>query len=340
MICANLPAKTQATLLLCGGLAPTRRDEPAEPLNVGEFNLLIRTLERDSRSLSHILDPAVMEALLNDSSIPVAVARRVELLINRQVALRMAMERWSSLGFWVIDRADSRYPKRIHALLGQSAPPLLYGAGDHELLNASQIAVAVVGSRDIDEEAEGFAQDVGRCAAAVNAITVSGGARGVDRAAIDAALAEQGHAIAVLPGSLEQVAGSRAYRRFIADGHLLVVSPYHPGAKFTAGNAMGRNRLIYCMADAGIVVETAEGSGGTWSGATEVLKHGWIPIGVRRSEPMSAGNDALMKRGAYSVPNEVVTRPDQFTRWIDDTVSQHLRTSSESDTEQLELFGN
>lgn len=335
----ELRPETEATLLLCGGFAPTRRDEPAEPLNVGEFNQVLTRLDHQGRSLPDILDSEVVDDLLNEHTLPTRIGERLELLMHRTTALEMAIQRWTSSGFWVLDRTDDRYPQRFHDHLAASAPPLLYGAGDWELLNRDFARVAVVGSRDIDDEAVSFASGIGESTARNHMITVSGGARGADRSAIDAALDAGGSVIAILPGALEQVATSRVYRSAVAEGQFLVVSPYHPRAKFTAGNAMGRNRLIYCLADVGIVVESAEGSGGTWSGATEVLENGWVPVGVRRNEPVSAGNRALIARGCIPIEPPVASDAHCFATWFTETTANHPAQPTEPDSRQLGMFG-
>ncbi len=61
--------------------------------------------------------------------------------------------------------------------------------------------------------------------------------------------------------------------------------PYGPDARFTVGGAMGRNGLIYCMADLAVVASAAEGEGGTWAAATET------PGGSRAALP-SVARDA------------------------------------------------
>jgi len=41
---------------------------------------------------------------------------------------------------------------------------------------------------------------------------------------------------------------------------------------------MGRNKLIYAMSTATLVVECEEGSGGTWAGAVEALRGRTAPV--------------------------------------------------------------
>jgi predicted Rossmann fold nucleotide-binding protein DprA/Smf involved in DNA uptake len=60
---------------------------------------------------------------------------------------------------------------------------------------------------------------------------------------------------------------------------------------------MGRNKLIYALSDLAVVVASAAGSGGTWAGAIEALKAGWVPVFVRNSEPVPPGNLQLIAMG-------------------------------------------
>ena len=71
-------------------------------------------------------------------------------------------------------------------------------------------------------------------------------------------------------------------RHALERGDLCLVTPYSPNAGFSVGAAMGRNRLIYCLADYAIVVASDAEKGGTWAGATEALKNGWVPNVVRK----------------------------------------------------------
>ena len=66
---------------------------------------------------------------------------------------------------------------------------------------------------------------------------------------------------------------------------------------------MQRNKLIYALADAALVVNSDHGHGGTWAGATEQLgRLRFVPVYVRRSEVPCAGLEALARRGAGSWP--------------------------------------
>ena len=86
--------------------------------------------------------------------------------------------------------------------------------------------------------------------------------------------------------------------------NLVLVSPFNPEAGFDVGNAMARNKYIYCLSDAAIVVATSKGSGGTWNGATENLKRNWVPLWVLSNPDHNSGNAALVNLGAGWLPDD------------------------------------
>ncbi|MFI4997562.1 MAG: DNA-processing protein DprA, partial [Hyphomicrobiales bacterium] len=164
--------------------------------------------------------------------------------------------------------------------------------------------LAVVGSRNAQDILIAYATNVGRLAANAGRTLVSGGARGIDRAAMLGALEEGGKVIGVLADGLEKGAMNREHRNMIIQGQMVLISPYDPGAGFNVGNAMQRNKLIYALADASLVVSSDFNKGGTWAGATEQLdKLRTAPVYVRSLAQNSAGIDALLKKGAIPWPD-------------------------------------
>jgi predicted Rossmann fold nucleotide-binding protein DprA/Smf involved in DNA uptake len=130
---------------------------------------------------------------------------------------------------------------------------------------------------------------------------VSGAARGVDHQSMGAALEAGGTVIGVVADSLARVAVGNAGP--VLDGQLTLISPYDPAAGFNVGNAMGRNKYIYALADAALVVSSAAGEGGTWAGAVEALKRGTPPVYVRLEDGVPPGNVKLLEAGAHAFPD-------------------------------------
>ena len=107
--------------------------------------------------------------------------------------------------------------------------------------------------------------------------------------------------MSVLADGLERAVMRRSDRDMLMDGRLVLVCPEDPAARFQVWRAMSRNKLIYALADAALVVSADDGKGGTWAGAVEQLeKFRRTPVYVR---PVSEnGLDELRKRGARSWP--------------------------------------
>ena len=68
---------------------------------------------------------------------------------------------------------------------------------------------------------------------------------------------------------------------------------------FSATRALSRNRLIHAMGEKTLVAQTGFGSGGTWSGTLDNLRHGWSTVFVHDDGSMGAA--ALIARGAEPV---------------------------------------
>ena len=305
-----LSADTEAVLLLCGRFGGERQ-EPFQPLSIREYAELARWLNAQEQRPADLLSVGgqdgirkVVEAKLEP--------RRIEFLLGRGTALALALERWARAGIWVLARSDPEFPKRLKRHFKQAAPPLLYGAGNKQLLDGG--GVAIIGSRDASEAALEFTRGIAGKCAQEGLPVVSGGARGVDAAAMQGATEAGGRCVGMLASDLLKVSLNRQNRTGLREGRLALVSPFYPEAGFNAGNAMARNRYIYSLADQALVIDSALGSGGTWEGAVENLQNGWVPLFVR-SPGEGAGNSELIRRGgvAFSVqPSEGTTLTDVF----------------------------
>ncbi len=227
---------------------------------------------------------------------------RVSPLLERGTALALVVEKWERSGLWVISRSDSCYPERLKRYLGQAAPPLLYGVGSKSLLNRG--GLAVVGSRDRTDEDGDFARRVGEHCAQEGVAIISGAAKGIDRDAMAGALEVGGSALGVLAEGLAKTATSGQYRAGLVSDHLTLVSPFDPDARWFAYNAMERNKLLYGLSDAALVVASSADSGGTWAGATEALQLGKVKVFVKSTGVLAPGNPKLMHMGGIPFPPE------------------------------------
>jgi predicted Rossmann fold nucleotide-binding protein DprA/Smf involved in DNA uptake len=227
---------------------------------------------------------------------------RVAPLLDRGAALALVIEKWERSGLWVISRSDSCYPERLKRYLGQTAPPLLYGVGSKDLLNRG--GLVVVGSRDRSEEDGEFARRVGEHCAKEGIAVISGAAKGIDRDAMSGALEAGGWALGVLAEGLAKTATSGQYRSGLVSDRLTLVSPYDPDSRWFAYTAMERNKLLYGLSDAGLVVASSSDNGGTWAGACEALQHGRVKVFVKSTGTVASGNPKLLRMGGIPFPAE------------------------------------
>ena len=296
-----LSPDTQAILLLCASFGQNRQTEP-QPLTLSEYNAVASWLDENDMFPQDLLDQTVKN-WLSRITIGKLNSERLVALLERGFMLSLAVEKWTNQGLWILGRGDAQYPKSLKQKLRYSAPAILYGVGNIELLSSG--GLAVVGSRDIDEEGISYTQRVVQTCAEEGINVISGGARGVDQASMLGVLANGGTSVGVLADSLSKVAVAGKYRAAIKEGRLTLISPYDPHAAFSAGNAMGRNKYIYALADNALVVSCLVGKGGTWAGATEALeKIKDVPIFVRLWKNAAAGNRELLKKGAKPFPEE------------------------------------
>ncbi len=296
-----LPPDTQAILLLCASFGQNRQIEP-QPLNLSEYNSLADWLRENQMRPADLLE-SIGKQKLQKITINKLDSDRLSALLERGMMLSLAVEKWTNQGLWVLGRSDTNYPKRLKQRLKHSAPAILYGVGNIELLSLG--GLAILGSRDVDDEIVGYTRRVAQNIAVQGMQVISGGARGVDQAAMLGVLDAGRTCVGVLADSLTKAAVNSKYRSSIQEGRLTLISSYDPEAGFNAGNAMGRNKYIYALADYALVVSSSFGKGGTWAGAVEALSRLQdIPVFVRLHPTASEGNQQLHNQGAKAFPPE------------------------------------
>lgn len=308
----SLSPNTKAILLLTAPLIAGRGTVSSELLSPGEYKRLARHLREIQRQPADLVSPDSSEILRACQS--VIDESRLQKLLERGFLLSQAVERWQTRAIWVLSRADAGYPRRLKARLREDAPAVIYGCGDKALLETG--GIAVVGSRHVDDALIDYTIAVGRLAARSKRTLVSGGAKGIDQAAMRGALEAGGKVCGVLADSLEKTSMNREQRNWLLDDQLVLISPYDPSAGFNVGHAMQRNKLIYALADASLVVSSDVNKGGTWAGAVEQLeKLRFVPVYVRSTGDANPGLNALGKKGALPWPNPQDT--DEFESVFD-----------------------
>ena len=297
-----ISANTQAILLLTSPLHLGRSGQQAALLTPGEYKKLARFLRQEGLQPADLLTEE-LHALLEKLE-PIIAPERLQGLLGRGFQLSQAVEHWQSRAIWVLSRADAEYPKVLKVRLKEDSPAVLYGCGNKNLLDS--VGLAVVGSRHVDDSLIEYTENIGRLAARSSLTIISGGARGIDQAAMRGALENGGRVIGVLADSLERAALNRENRSYLMEDRLVLISPYDPAAGFHVGTAMQRNKLIYAFADAALVVSSDFQKGGTWTGAIEQLeKLHLTTLYVRSGSDTGQGLNALRQKGALPWPEPI-----------------------------------
>ena len=208
------------------------------------------------------------------------------------------MDRYAEAGIETVTAHDDGYPPRLRERLGKKAPALLHVAGDVNLLSLP--GVGVVGSRRVDEDGAQVATAVAERATSLGYPLVSGGARGVDQLAMNAAHQVGGRVVGILADSLTRQIAKAETRKALLDGETVLATPYGPEAPFSVGTAMGRNKVIYALSTLTVVVASDHETGGTWAGAVEALRGGFGRVAVWCGPGEGPGNAHLVRRGGIA----------------------------------------
>lgn len=313
---------TQAILLLTAPLIAGRGDYSSERLSAGEYNSLAILLAGSQREPADLLSPEAGDILKQIES-PID-SDRLNRLLSRGFLLSQVVEKWEARSIWVVSRADPGYPSRLKERLRSTSPAVLYGCGDAAILETG--GIAIVGSRNADPALVEYTESIGHLAARAGKTVISGGARGIDQAAMSGALLAGGRSVGVLSDSLNRRVISRDVREYLMENQLVLICPYDPAAGFTVGNAMSRNKVIYALADAALAVSSARKKGGTWAGAAEQLdKYRQVPVYVRPGNDATKGLAGLREKGALIWPDP--QDADAFIRTLDVRIDPLGRTT-------------
>lgn len=194
---------------------------------------------------------------------------------------------------------DTLYPKQLRDV--KAAPPILFVAGNPELLNEPQLAM--VGSRTPThygkDNAQAFAQYLAK-----HGITVTSGlALGIDAVSHQGALDAGGHTIAVIATGLDIMypAKNRSLAEHIVEQGV-IVSEFPIGVKPQAQNFPRRNRIISGLSLGTLVVEAALQSGSLVT-AQHALEQGREVFAIPGSihSPLAHGCHRLIRQGAKLV---------------------------------------
>lgn len=229
------------------------------------------------------------------AGIPVKIVEEIQ---NRRTTFNMDNyeANLTNKGIKTLIWSDETYPKYLSQI--EQPPPVLYLLG--ELIPADDLAIAIVGTRNVTQYGRQVTHDSAAYLAGNGVTIVSGLARGVDGIAHQAALEAGGRTIAVLGSGVDMIyppEHRKLAERIAASG--AVISDYPPGTKPDGVNFPPRNRIISGLSRGTIVIEAGETSGALIT-AKFSLEQNREVFAVPGSvlAPMSKGTNHLIMDGA------------------------------------------
>lgn len=284
-----MTAAEEGVLLLCCRLGDTN----CKPLTMPQFH------ELGQRVFPALAgeDPLRQLCTKDLTGLGYEESRAAEILrlLDREALLIDYLRQGEEQDIHPLTRLSPGFPLKLRQALGYHTPAVFFYRGDLSLLEKP--AVAVVGSRRLRPANLSFAQAMGRHVAQIHHTLVSGGAAGADLAAQNACISNDGQSVIFVADRLTSHQTTTHSLYLSADGYDVPFANYR---------ALERNKFIHIQADKTVAVQCSFGTGGTWQGCTENLKHSWSELFVfDDSSPAAA---ALIAQGAKPIPNTKSTR--------------------------------
>jgi len=215
---------------------------------------------------------------------------------EKSVDLAGELKRVTDYGCRIVTQDDEEYPPALREIYD---PPLvLYVKG--KILPKDKNSIALVGSRQTTHYGIETARKLGYQLAYIGVTVVSGGARGIDTAAHQGALAAKGRTICVLGTGIAIVfppENKELFDRIAENGAVVSQFPFNRNGDKQSFAI--RNRIVAGMTLGTVVVEADLHSGAliTANFATEYGRQVFAVPG-RIDSPRSKGCHELIKKGA------------------------------------------
>lgn len=210
--------------------------------------------------LERFSDPEELYRTESFARIPEISPELAENLANKDLTLaRKILADCKRAQVGVLTMRDAGYPSRLRSI--SDPPVVLYYKGYVPELE-EQPAVGVVGTRKATAYGMQNAREMSRQITACGGLVVSGGAAGIDTAALEGALDVGGCCIVVLGCGADVVypKNNRVLFQKIAESGC-ILSEYPPGTEPRPWQFPERNRIISGLANGVLVVEAPQNSG-------------------------------------------------------------------------------
>jgi DNA processing protein len=194
---------------------------------------------------------------------------------------------------------DDRFPRQLDRLASSS--PVLFYWGNLDILEMPGLGMC--GARHASDLGLKAASACGEEVREHGVVVVSGYAKGVDTETHLAALRGGGKTVIVLAEGFNHFRIKRSFpRELFRRENVLVLSQFAPRQPWTTGGAMTRNRVIYGLSLALVVVEAGE-TGGTLAAGVGALSVGRPVFVLDFNGSTPLGNRRLLDEGGVAITN-------------------------------------
>jgi DNA processing protein len=230
------------------------------------------------------------------------------------------VEKAKKSGAIVITYIDEEYPQCLREI--STPPPYLYVKGNVKMLNYP-LKATIVGSRRATAYGLNVATNFAHELSSNNICVVTGGAKGIDTAALKGAMRGETPVICVIGTGIDinyPKENKNLFEKAAQNG--AVISEFPPGTDAFAQNFPRRNRIMTALGDSVVVVEAAEKSGALIS-ANYAAEQGKTLFAVPGNidSQTSVGTNLLLRDGALfamsgsDIIYEMMDRlPDSFRK--------------------------
>ena len=251
--------------------------------------------------LEHFSDPEDIFHADGFDHIPDMTPDMVKALGNKElVKAKDVLKACAEKHISILTFHDAAYPSRLRNI--HDAPLVLYYKGvlpDFE----GQPVISVVGTREATAYGVKHAREIAQQIAACGGLVVSGGARGIDAAALQGAMDTGAQTVAVL-GFGADIVYPRGNRQLFAkiEEKGCLLSEYLPGTEPRPWQFPERNRIISALANGVLVVEAPERSGALIT-AEKAFEQGRDVYAVPGNIDVATcvGSNALLQDYAHAV---------------------------------------
>ncbi|MBU1317810.1 MAG: DNA-processing protein DprA [candidate division Zixibacteria bacterium] len=260
---------------------------------------LLGRLQREDRSIEDFIDAPVSElttdyGLGSDTAASIGEMRQESELIAQEL---------ESNQIHTLVRGLEGYPIRLEHVLGQDAPPIIFAAGNLNIMELK--SVGICGGRKATDRGCEVARKCAEVFSRADVNIVSGNAPGVDISAHYGALAAGGTTTFVLATGILHFTARSGFEDVIGDDNYLVMSEFSPRTGWHAHNAMQRNKTVCGMSNAIILVEPAL-KGGTFAAGTAALQlqRPLFVVDYDDARSIAKGNMYFIDRGARTLDSD------------------------------------